>query len=419
VSLNVKKPFAMIAVAFGAIAALAGCGQPGAPASAGTNTRTTCMAAPPAAQTDKPVIAVLADVAAPDQSAALAAQRAEAISRITDAGFAMGARLLVDVIGGGIGDADLVVNTQLDAEGANALVRGNAGRCKREGVAGAVDRLRRRASTSPVDVLDALRRVDGHLTGLTNRRVNVVLLSSLLNATPALPLNDPRTLARDPQSLLNAVERARLLPDCRGWDVYVIGAGRTQTGGIGDQRGAELQAFWTAFFARCGGRIVAYDSELTQFPVSATRARTVAAQPATLARERTAPSAHEAPPRTVTVILADTVLFDDGSATPSAAAETALTEALTRVRRGRTITGISVRGYTDTTPINTPVGNVGLSTRRAQVVLRWLTGHGVSVRKPHAVGFGPADPISANTTAEGRARNRRVEISFTTTAGSQ
>lgn len=406
--------FTSVAFASALLAGLASCGEPpqrGHPATAAT---TGCLAPPAQAQTAKPVIAVLGEITRTGQSPP-PATRLEAIGRITDAGFDMGARLLIEVIGGGPGDATLAVNTQLDSEGSNALARKTAASCKRDGVAHAVSRLTQRTSSQPLNVLDALRRLRQHTTGLTNKRVTVVMFSSMLNATAPLELNNPAVLARDPSALVDDVEHAGLLPDCRGWDVYVIGAGRTATGGISDQAGFQLQRFWTTFFTRCGGRIVVYDSELTQFPVSATRSQ-AKAEPAAFRFEPPTTQAPPRPVRTVTLTVASTLLFDNGSAALSPSAEAALTQVLRQIRLGRINDGVSVRGYTDTSPNNRPRGNLGLSEDRAQAVVDWLTGQGIDPSHVEAIGLGPSDPVADNNTAEGRARNRRVTITFTTTS---
>ncbi len=410
------KPFLAAALALAVLGGLTSCSQP-TPTKQAVSPATLCMAPPAKAHRDKPVIAVLAGTTADDQSPQIAAQRAEAVGRVTTAGFETQARLLVEGIGEGKGTGDLAVNTQLDSEGANTLDRKNAAGCKSTGVTSAIDRLQKHPSAAPVNVLDALRRLDGHLTGLTSQRVSVVLWSNMLNATPDLPLDKPATLRRDPASLINDVERAGLLPDCRGWDVYVIGAGVTRGNGIGDAQKARLQAFWTAFFDRCGGRIVAYDSALTQFPVTPTKAP-VAAQPAAFSPDPATPPTTTRPPQTITLTLSDTVLFADDSATLTPSADAALTQALAGISRRQVVGDIKVHGFTDTNPTRQPGGNVGLSQRRAQSVVDWLATHGVASDQVEAFGHGPDNPVADNTTTEGRAMNRRVEITFTTTGAS-
>jgi outer membrane protein OmpA-like peptidoglycan-associated protein len=54
--------------------------------------------------------------------------------------------------------------------------------------------------------------------------------------------------------------------------------------------------------------------------------------------------------------------------------------------------------------------NQGLSQRRAQAVVTWLTRHGIDRRRLTAQGFGFARPIDTNDTEEGRQSNRRVEF---------
>ena len=55
--------------------------------------------------------------------------------------------------------------------------------------------------------------------------------------------------------------------------------------------------------------------------------------------------------------------------------------------------------------------NLDLSRRRAQAVVRELTSrHGIAAGRLKPVGVGPGAPVAPNSTEEGRARNRRVEL---------
>lgn len=67
-----------------------------------------------------------------------------------------------------------------------------------------------------------------------------------------------------------------------------------------------------------------------------------------------------------------------------------------------------VGGHTDSQGSETY--NRGLSERRVASVMEYLVGKGVPVEQLVGVGYGEALPIDSNATAEGRARNRRVEI---------
>jgi OOP family OmpA-OmpF porin len=55
--------------------------------------------------------------------------------------------------------------------------------------------------------------------------------------------------------------------------------------------------------------------------------------------------------------------------------------------------------------------NIRLSERRAKAVMKYLIKEaGVDSSNITAVGHGEADPVADNKTAEGRAKNRRVEV---------
>ena len=67
-----------------------------------------------------------------------------------------------------------------------------------------------------------------------------------------------------------------------------------------------------------------------------------------------------------------------------------------------------VGGYTDSRGV--AAANMRLSTQRAQTVMRYLVTKGVPQASMTAVGYGAQRPVAPNTTAAGRANNRRVEI---------
>ena len=69
---------------------------------------------------------------------------------------------------------------------------------------------------------------------------------------------------------------------------------------------------------------------------------------------------------------------------------------------------LRVEGHTDST--GTAAFNMTLSQKRADSVLAFLGESGIDADRMKAVGYGVERPIADNTTAEGRARNRRVEL---------
>lgn len=75
-----------------------------------------------------------------------------------------------------------------------------------------------------------------------------------------------------------------------------------------------------------------------------------------------------------------------------------------------------VNGYTDNVPIGAQLKrrgittNVELSQKRADAVKDYLISQGVNASMVTAHGYGAANPIASNSTPEGRAKNRRVEL---------
>jgi outer membrane protein OmpA-like peptidoglycan-associated protein len=72
---------------------------------------------------------------------------------------------------------------------------------------------------------------------------------------------------------------------------------------------------------------------------------------------------------------------------------------------------LAVAGYTDST--GPSAYNQKLSERRAQAVMSYLKAHGLRAQSYVARGFGKSDPVASNATAEGRAKNRRVDVRVT------
>ncbi len=79
---------------------------------------------------------------------------------------------------------------------------------------------------------------------------------------------------------------------------------------------------------------------------------------------------------------------------------------------------VVVYGYTDNTPVGPALqrqgvpDNLVLSTRRAATVVTYLVSQGVNPNVISAKGFGETRPEASNDTQQGRAANRRIEITI-------
>lgn len=81
-----------------------------------------------------------------------------------------------------------------------------------------------------------------------------------------------------------------------------------------------------------------------------------------------------------------------------------MAEALQKMRDRK----VEVIGHTDN--IGAAAGNIALSLARAGAVRDYLAGRGIAAASIAVAGQGSAQPVADNATAEGRARNRRIEF---------
>src|SRR5262249_8439326 len=69
---------------------------------------------------------------------------------------------------------------------------------------------------------------------------------------------------------------------------------------------------------------------------------------------------------------------------------------------------VRIEGFTDN--VGSHDSNKQLSQARADAVMNWLADHGVDRNRMSAKGYGESRSIANNSTDDGRAKNRRVEI---------
>ncbi len=117
------------------------------------------------------------------------------------------------------------------------------------------------------------------------------------------------------------------------------------------------------------------------------------------------------------VLTLGDVLFTTGRADLKTGATGHLDQLVAFLKRYPDRTAV-IEGYTDN--VGGDDFNQGLSERRAQAVVSYLTDQGIQAERLHATGKGESSPVASNDTAAGRQRNRRVEvvINTTTTAAS-
>lgn len=112
----------------------------------------------------------------------------------------------------------------------------------------------------------------------------------------------------------------------------------------------------------------------------------------------------------IEIELRSSLLFGSGDALPNDAAFS-IVDKIAKILAPYA-NPIHVEGFTDDRPINTMQfpSNWELSSARAASIVQILAMNGVSPGRMAAVGYAEFQPIADNSTAEGRARNRRVVL---------
>jgi OOP family OmpA-OmpF porin len=106
-------------------------------------------------------------------------------------------------------------------------------------------------------------------------------------------------------------------------------------------------------------------------------------------------------------IILDDVLFDFDKSTIKPEAAKILDRLVAFMNENKS-SKVALSGHTDN--VGTEAYNMGLSNRRWMSVRDYVVKKGVDSTRISGQGFGESKPIADNKTAEGRAKNRRVEI---------
>lgn len=115
------------------------------------------------------------------------------------------------------------------------------------------------------------------------------------------------------------------------------------------------------------------------------------------------------------ITIKDKILFPEGGFKLNAKADQVLAK-MAPTLTGFKNTKVVVRGYTDNVSIGPGLRREGISTnldlssRRADNVVDYLVRKGVDQNLISAQGLGETNPVASNSTPDGRAQNRRIEV---------
>jgi OmpA-OmpF porin, OOP family len=162
-------------------------------------------------------------------------------------------------------------------------------------------------------------------------------------------------------------------------------------------------ANWTPATAAvgCDGALV---RTVTAAPAAAPAPRAVVPAPAAPAA-RPAPAPQ--PPAATKVTYAADAFFDFDKAVLKPEGRAKLDDLVGKIQ-GINLEVIIAVGHTDS--VGTDAYNQRLSVRRAEAVKAYLVSKGIERNRVYTEGKGEKQPVADNKTAEGRAKNRRVEI---------
>jgi OOP family OmpA-OmpF porin len=140
----------------------------------------------------------------------------------------------------------------------------------------------------------------------------------------------------------------------------------------------------------------------------------VAAPAAPIAAPPPPPAPAPQPPAATKVTYAADAFFDFDKSVLKPEGKAKLDDLIGKVK-GINLEVIIAVGHTDS--VGTDSYNQRLSVRRAEAVKAYLVSKGIEKNRVYTEGKGEKQPVADNKTAEGRAKNRRVEIEVVGTRG--
>ena len=146
-------------------------------------------------------------------------------------------------------------------------------------------------------------------------------------------------------------------------------------------------------------------------PKAAPKSATPAAPGAPAAPAKPAAPAAKAAPASVkqAIVIQADALFDFDKSVVRPDGKKRIDEALAKLQ-GVDVEMVIATGHTDS--VGTDAYNQKLSERRAAAVKAYLVSKGIPASKITTIGKGESQPVATNKTAEGRQKNRRVDIEF-------
>ncbi len=166
-------------------------------------------------------------------------------------------------------------------------------------------------------------------------------------------------------------------------------------------------ANWTPATAAvgCDGALVR--AAAAPAPAPAARPAPPAAAPAAPAARPPAPAPAPQPPAATKVTYAADAFFDFDKSVLKPEGRAKLDDLVGKIQ-GINLEVIIAVGHTDA--VGNDSYNQSLSVRRAEAVKAYLVTKGIEKNRVYTEGKGEKQPVADNKTAEGRAKNRRVEI---------